>query len=501
MSDRPIGDHVDQELRRAMADIASVATHVPELDELGGPVFHSETGEHMNRTKQLVAAVAIAIAGIVGAVIAFGGGDDVETIDVPEDSVPSTTTTSTEAPAGDEIETGAEFESDAPSLVNKFTEIQADTYRVDSLGTPFSLTTPTTLSIQWNSELAFVLSSLTSQRPGDREINFSRVSALSDPATPGPTIDDSDSLWPAADLAGWLDAAPPGVIISERNDADQLGGLAAQSVELRLDESAVSCNSNAQQCVALGTNHLVTNVDLVPGVTYRIWLVAQGTEDPIVVSAAASADNSPWFDVVDDLLGTLAFGPVAENPVDAGFEAWRVGRGGDMPTGPVVLPEVNGVQVELTDTFWSYQDRMGFVSLVRPDAVNLETAFADNLLNDDDTPASIDEVIESILGTHDQAVELEPAIVGGVDARVFDVPGESTPAIVRTNVAPFVANRTEVHGWIGPRLDGFARIWLLDVPDRGAFLIVSQVTDVADFESNLETSLEILDTLQFLEGE
>lgn len=90
MSDRPLGDAVDQEFRRLVSDIASVPRLTPELDELHSPVLTLEGERTMGTTVKygLVAAVAAAVAIIVGLVLFIDAGDEggIETIDAPVDT-------------------------------------------------------------------------------------------------------------------------------------------------------------------------------------------------------------------------------------------------------------------------------------------------------------------------------------------------------------------------------------------------------------------------------
>ncbi|MGI9608392.1 MAG: hypothetical protein ACR2P0_19840 [Acidimicrobiales bacterium] len=97
MSDRPTGDVVDRELRRLVSDIASVPGPAPELDELLLPVPSLEGERTMTQTAKfgLIAAVAAAVAIIVGLLLFVDGDDNsLDTIDQPGES----TTTTTSAP-------------------------------------------------------------------------------------------------------------------------------------------------------------------------------------------------------------------------------------------------------------------------------------------------------------------------------------------------------------------------------------------------------------------
>ncbi len=95
MSERPKGDAVDQEFRRAMADISSVVDTTPELDDLLTPLPNL-TGEEevhqLTRTKLLVALAATAVVVVVG-LLALDRGTDNPEVDTADDPPASTTTT------------------------------------------------------------------------------------------------------------------------------------------------------------------------------------------------------------------------------------------------------------------------------------------------------------------------------------------------------------------------------------------------------------------------
>ena len=114
MSDRPAGDEIDQELRRAMGDIAAVPDPAPELDDLFSPTLTLEGEQTMkiNTRRALIAAAAAIIAVIVGVVLFAPGDDsDLDTIDSPEGP---TTTVPDPEPASAEVDAPSD-EPAAPS--------------------------------------------------------------------------------------------------------------------------------------------------------------------------------------------------------------------------------------------------------------------------------------------------------------------------------------------------------------------------------------------------
>ena len=87
MSNRPQGDEIDQELRRAMADIATVPEPAPEFDELFSPTLTLEGDRTMktNNGNLLIAAAAAIVAVVIGVVLLAPSDDSgLETIDSPD---------------------------------------------------------------------------------------------------------------------------------------------------------------------------------------------------------------------------------------------------------------------------------------------------------------------------------------------------------------------------------------------------------------------------------
>ncbi len=123
MSDRPVGETVDQEFRRLVSDIATVPGPTPELHELQSPVLTFEGERTMNTGVKygFIAAAAAVVAIIVGLAIVIDGDDGgIETIEPPEESttvVPTTAAPTSSTAAPDEV---------AVAFVEKFSLDPAD---------------------------------------------------------------------------------------------------------------------------------------------------------------------------------------------------------------------------------------------------------------------------------------------------------------------------------------------------------------------------------------
>ncbi len=473
MPRRPIGDEVDQELRRAMDDIASVPGAVPELVDLGVPVVTEKQETQMSKVQRLAIAAAVLLIGAVSALLVMGGDHDV---------------------AGDgKIEAGepSVFDPLATELTHQFVEPEPGAYRVDTLGTPFSLELPESVFIQKNRGTWFAVSALDSARPGDRGLSIYRISQLSDP-TPLPIeFGADDEPWPPGDLAGWLDAAPQEIVVTNRNDDTRIGGRPAQSAELRL-VSVPQCAAQNRPCAAMATNHFATVFELLPGVPHKVWVVDQGDQDPVLISAAALDPDSDWFTTVDEMLASLAFGEVEENPLDGDTAPWLVGLNSELPAESVDLLALGGISVELPEQSFSVQDQTNVEQLFGLSSDGESTIFVTNPLNDDNEPAAADEIVTLLSTNNDDFVELDSTVVDGIEARVFDLPGSSELGLVLTDAAA-------EHGWSPPQLGGLARVWLLDHPDRGLLLIASQTPVQAGNEEHFALSEQIISTLEFID--
>ncbi|MFT7474200.1 MAG: hypothetical protein ACI81L_001121 [Verrucomicrobiales bacterium] len=86
MADRPIGDDIDQTLRRAITDLATVAPPAPEFDDLVNPVVVTGSPERGPQNRRPVLALAfaavVAIAGLSFALI----GDDQATVELGDET-------------------------------------------------------------------------------------------------------------------------------------------------------------------------------------------------------------------------------------------------------------------------------------------------------------------------------------------------------------------------------------------------------------------------------
>lgn len=399
--------------------------------------------------------VAAAVVVIAGAIIGIAGPELSMTADEP-----------------------ASFAADSTLLTDEFLDLEAGTYLIDTVGTSFSLSFDQQHFVPTNSDGRVVVTHRNSQDQIDRTIEFTRLSALADPVTLTSPAEDSEHGWPARDFDGWLDDASAQLLVSNRR-ATTLGGLPAIRVDLELDET--DCRPGVDRCMFLGSNRLVHDVSLLPGLMYRVWVVEQGEEDPLVVVATINRDtDAAWFETADMILSSLAFGEIGPNPALP------------VSAGSAQVPFLGGIRIELGAESVVLGDPGGIGRVPLGDW-NAATGFLANPLDiDGDVLAAADDVLTALGAADVEVVELEGTTIGGFDARAFDVSAEKAkPALLMRAMS-------EREWLVPPR----GRIWLIEHPDRGLLMITAQVFENLDLVFPLvATQTEgIIESLEFTEA-
>ena len=426
------------------------------------------------RRLQMVGAAAAAAAIIFLGVWGLTSGDDdrdseLDTVDTPESP-----------------DSSLDPESAGVPLTAGNTFFDAGTFRIDTLGTGFTLTVEETRGLLVNENDIVLITDLTSRNADDRTITFRRMSLLPDPAAPTADFDRSTG-WPANDLVGWLELLGDDVNANSATDTT-LGGRDATFVELEFPCTGVNCAANLPR----------ETPDLpmfTPGSRYRLWVVDQGQEDPIVVVVAIDDDEAGWFDEADGILATLEFGPVERNPLRR------------IPAGQVELDTFDGISLELSEETvvvepFEHSARI-FVPGIGVDGPQQpglgwggDVEFLTRPLDTDGVEVTTTERLLELLA--DEAVELselDAFDIGGFDARTFDIDSGGNPNVVlKVRAADLV--RAEF-GWESPRT---GHVWVVEHPERGLLLVSAEDwVGPGDFESLRPWTEELLGTLEFRE--
>jgi len=273
---------------------------------------------------------------------------------------------------------------------------------------------------------------------------------------------DASTAWPASDLAGWIELVADDVTATTPTNSS-LGGLDAMLVELDFPCDSANCTAN----LPINTPELPM---FTPGSRYRMWVVEQSQEDPIVVMVAIDdEEETEWFDVADGILATLEFGAVEPNPVRR------------VPAGSIDLDVFGGISLELREEAVVVEPFDGFARIFPPgigtDGLQRpglgwggDVEFLTRPLDTEGVEVTTTKRLVKLLEDEAAVVtELESLDVGGFEARMFDIDSGGIPNIV-LKVRPDDLVRSEF-GWESPRT---GNLWVVEHPDRGLLLVSTE---------------------------
>ncbi len=433
---------------------------------LGGDDRTSRRTTTQGRQRTIAAAAAVLVVAGIGLWLTSQGDDSgpdtIETIDTPSTTVPV-------VPEPDPME--------GELVTSNYASISEGTFRVDTLGTQlqFNVSDLQIVSRNQNGQLSFA--PFTSSNVDDRMLTFRRTPLLPDPSTPTGSMSFTDG-WPADDLDGWVASLDGDVVATDVVDAE-FGGLAAEFVELTFDcDTGVVC---------------VPPSDFPPGFpplfnagsSYQLWVIDQGVEDPIVVTASIDqSGDRQWFEQAAIVLDSIEFGAVRENPVRL------------QSAGRVELDVFDGVRFDLPADVLIEEPYAGVSRvLASPDGViemltrPLDTSGAE--------VTSADQLIGLLRAEAVDVDELSPVTVDGVPVRVLSIDaGAHDIILLKTRPAELVRDE---YGW---QLPCCAYLWIIEHPERGLLMISAQRLSEFDDDPELLRSWveSMLSSLEFVDS-
>ncbi len=316
-----------------------------------------------------LAVVALLVAGACS-------GDDTtqaaDSTDTDSDVVAVADTASDDAPPEEEAEkeeTAADEEDETDSDDSTAELPLAGTvgpgvYTTDLIGTPVTFDLDRDWEVQSTSPGVFVMKDPERSSSEVEVVLVMRVDSFAGPdeadALPGNPSYTGDPN----DIDAWVDATGGGVIV-EASDNRTISNASAEVRDLKLDESGSGglteiCGPGPdERCFFVAA----TRTETVPffivrtGEYYRMWLIDQGDEEPILVSAHAEADDPGWLDDrAEALVAGLTLGDPAPHPV-APIEgnAWEAGQLSTVPAGEATFPAMGGVSMTLPEELFVNQ--------------------------------------------------------------------------------------------------------------------------------------------------
>ena len=429
-------------------------------------------------TKSTLRAALLALVMLL--VAACGGGSSSNADSPSEGNTADGEAPEEQAPTLEDTEQpSAEFVAAASLIDQESGPLEPGTWRVDTLDTPFTLSTTEDLFVFANDNSFLALATPTSTGPGDRDLSFIRPARLPDPFNPEYNLVPTRG-WDVQDLDGWLDAMPAGVDVNNRTDIT-VGGFPAIRFDAIVNDDAQDCFPN-QPCATFGDVAPWNVIIAEPNIEYRAWLVDLGEVEPLVIVTGFDAADSEWLDVAGEIVNTIGFGDLGPNSIrvaEAGTFELDVHDGITLTSDvPFVFNSDWGGSSALAQLSWRVRD---VEFLTRPNGI------------DGNPIASSDNLITYLEEQGFPVTELDGTTVDGVETRVLEVGADRfLDALSRTS-------DTSVNFAPSPR----ARWWVTDHPDRGLLVTTAELWDSTGSEEQFEEVVAwgelLVSSLEFVE--
>lgn len=462
-----------EEMALARTSTAVLNEHPEEVDDRDFEIVLTPTRVQVEsgatNTRSSVWWMQIAAAMIGALVIAWvlvslnRSDSELDTVDIPDETIE-------DSPPPDVNSLGLDGEPTALTMTSS-PFLEPATYQTSLIGTSLSFSTSSELALSVGGG-GFELQAIGGSTFGGRVLNFRRISALPSPSEL--TQVESAFEWPVDDVSGWVEALDAGVL-SDSPQETAVGGAAATRIELQVSE--FGCG-RAAGCPVEFDGSLGERSVFDEGARYRVWIVNQGAEDALLVSAGINdASDESWFDEVDALLESVELGESLPNPVrsvDAGQQT--------------MLRAFGGISLTASEAVFVDESTDGFAFVNFP-TERVSLSFITSPLSVDGQQITTIEQLDALFAQ--QAIDLtERTTVSadGVTFSAFQLGGQfSTPLLVleQSELAQ------DSPGW-NP-----GGSWFVAVdPDFGVFIVEalgangSLLGDELDFVDSLLASLE-----------
>ncbi len=238
-------------------------------------------------------------------------------------------------------------------------------YATDVLGTPVTLDLDQEWLVAATSPGAMVLTDPDAASPEAEVILVMRVDSFAGPDEVAAEPTGVSFSGDPNDIDAWIDATDE--ILVEASESRSVGDATAQFRDFKLDETGSGglpggCGPGPDDRCFFAA---ATRTEVLPyfivrtGEHYRMWLIDQGDEDPILVSAHAQADDPGWLDDrAEPFVAGITLGDPAPHPV-APIEgnAWEAGAPSVVPAGEATFPAMGGVTLTLPEEQFVLQGR------------------------------------------------------------------------------------------------------------------------------------------------
>ncbi len=418
----------------------------------------------------LFAALTLTVAGC------SSDGSDDAVDSVPEESTTTTTEAVVESEDEDEPQPDVatvEFVADASVLEAAFEPIDAGVWRVDAMGTPFSVDIADGWEVHPNEPALLAFGTQSTQGPGDNDIAFLRVHGLADPENYGALAEDVDNPWDASDIEGWLAAMPDG-LVSEGPESTTVGGRDAVVFTVDLEDDSL-CGDNGFCVGFTGNSSLGFFYAFELGIASTVYWVDMGDFDPVAIIIGDNKTTDDHRARSEALIETIAFGEPVANPVPQSEAPWEIGFAGEAPAGVIELPIAGGVAFDTAAPSFVFNNGPGHAGFSPegfvPGGVELITPISGGGV---DTIASTDDLMTAL-----EAIGADAEITGTVDVRlgtatVIDLTSDSQggppPEEPTIEDIGLLTAAGEEFGWRPPQL---GRMWVFD-SDRGMVAVSAE---------------------------